>query len=200
VFHNKHIGGNRMAGVSGAGFETVGLADYTETGGFSLEMAAPTAKTVQRLGDILAAKKLDGLMEVRNPFDINPGADDEAHVQCVEAFAADPNVDAVVVGLDPIGPMTRTLAESARPGFNIYDEASAVQQLPKLVSRIDKPVIGIVEGGPLYEPMVENLMDQGVCTFRSCEQGVRALAKYTEARLNAERIRADTPTTSTVKG
>lgn len=188
VLHYKAVRGARIAAVSGAGFETVGIADYTLNPDFSLEMATPEASTIERLGEILSAKKLDALMEVRNPFDINPGADDEVHVQCVEAFAADAKVDAIVVGLDPVGPATRTLAESVKPGFNIYDDASVVQQLPKLVAGLDKPVIGIVEGGPLYEPMVANLMDHGVCTFRSCARAMRALAKYTEARLNAKRL------------
>ena len=188
VLHHKVVTGVRIAAVSGAGFETVGIADYTLNADFSLELATPEAATIERLGEILSAKKLDALMEVRNPFDINPGADDEVHVQCVEAFAADAEVDAVVVGLDPVGPATRTLAESVKPGFNIYDDASVVQQLPKLVAGLDKPVIGIVEGGPLYEPMVANLMDHGVCTFRSCARAMRALAKYTEARLNAKRL------------
>lgn len=190
VLHGKTLSGNGLGAVSGAGFETVGMADGLQTEDYSMQMAQLEPATVKRLEDILIAKKLDALMEVRNPLDINPGADDEAHLQCVEALADDPNVDAIVVGLDPLSPVTRTLEKSARPGFDIYDESSVVQRLPELVSALEKPVIGIVEGGKLYDAMIEKLMDQGTCIFRSCEQGMRALVKYTQARLYADQIRS----------
>ncbi len=189
TMHNKVIGGNRLGAVSGAGFETVGMADSIHSETFSLEMGTLEAHTHERLSEILKAKRLDALMEIRNPFDINPGADDEAHVLCTQAFAEDPNIDAVVVGLDPLSPMMRTLVESPRPGFDINSEDSVTQQLPKLVDAIDKPIIGIVDGGSLYDPMIEMLKDKGVCTFRSCDQGVKALAKYIEGRLNSNEIK-----------
>ena len=145
--------------------------------------------TRDRLAEILKAKKLDALMEVRNPFDINPGADDEAHLLCTAAFAEDPNVDAVVVGLDPISPMMMTLKECSRPGFDIANENSIANTLAKLAAESEKPIIGIIEGGVLYEPFAEQLMNQEVCTFRATERGVQALVRYIEGRLNADRIR-----------
>ena len=183
--HGKVIGGNRLAAVSGAGFETVGMADSIAP---ILTMAAVSDTLRQRLEDILIAKRLDALMEVRNPIDINPGADDEAHVQCTAAFADDAAVDAVIVGLDPLSPAMRSLEQCARPNFDIHDKNSIVQLLPKLVDAQDTPIIGVVDGGPLYDAMCEQLMDNGVCTFRSCERAVVALARYTESRLRAERI------------
>jgi len=117
VLHQKTIGGNRLGAVSGAGFEAVGMADSILAGGCSLNTAEIGSETTHRLEQILSEKRLDALMEVRNPMDINPGADDEAHLQCTEAFANDPNVDAVVVGLDPMSPVMRTLVENTlRPG------------------------------------------------------------------------------------
>jgi acyl-CoA synthetase (NDP forming) len=181
--HDKTIGGNRIGGISGAGFETVGMADSLVVDDFALEMADIGAATVERLSEILKAKRLDALMEVRNPFDINPGADDEAHLQCAEAFADDPNVDAVVVGLDPASPVTRTLEKSAREGFDIHSEASLASIFPVFVNGCDKPVIGIIEAGPMFEPFAAKLMDQGVCVFRSTRRGVNALARYTRSRL-----------------
>jgi acyl-CoA synthetase (NDP forming) len=187
--HDKTVGGKRLGAISGAGFESVGMADSIMAGDFSLDMAVLEEATVLRCAEILRSKKLDALMEVRNPFDINPGADDDAHLLCTAAFAADPGVDAVVVGLDPGSPMMKALAKSARPGFDLNHEDSIVQTLPKLVAATDKPVIGIVDGGSLYDPMAERLMDQGVCTFRSCEKAVQALARYIENRMQADRIR-----------
>jgi acyl-CoA synthetase (NDP forming) len=146
--------------------------------------------TVKRIEEILLAKKLAALVEVRNPIDINPGADDEAHLQITEAFLLDPNIDTVVVGLDPTAPSVRALVESMlRPGYDISDPKSTVHLMPPMVERHDKPIIGIVDGGRLYDAMCAALMDRGVCVFRNCVRGTRALVLYMEARLAAEALR-----------
>ncbi|MBI5108969.1 MAG: CoA-binding protein [Rhodocyclales bacterium] len=190
ALHDKAIGGRRLGAISGAGFEAVGMADSIESETFAMEMGVLEAGTVTALEGVLKAKKLDALVEVRNPIDINPGADDEAHLQIVDAFLRDPNIDAVVVGLDPTAPSVRALESSKlRPGFDINDPKSTVHLMPPLVDRNEKPVIGIVDGGNLYDVMSARLMDQGVCIFRNCARGTKALVRYVEARLNAESIR-----------
>ena len=190
ALHRKQIGGRRLGAISGAGFEAVGMADSLEAGACSMEMGQLEPDTVRRVREILVASRLDALVEVRNPIDINPGADDEAHLRIVEAFLQDPNVDAVVVGLDPTAPAVRALAQSElRPGYDIGDPKSTVQLMPPLVDRHDKPVVGIVDAGQLYDAMSARLMDQGVCVFRNCARGTRALVRYVDARLHAEALR-----------
>ena len=189
ALHHKKIGGNRLGAISGAGFEAVGMADSIESDSFAMEMGALEAATIKHVEDILLAKKLNALVEVRNPIDINPGADDEAHLQIVEAFLQDPNIDAVVVGLDPTAPSVRALETSKlRPGFDLTDPKSTVHLMPPIVDRCDKPIVGIIDGGTLYDAMAAKLMDQGVCVFRNCARGTRALVRYFEARLNAESL------------
>ena len=191
AMHRKKIGGGRLGAISGAGFEAVGMADFTQSDGNSMEMGALEPDTIKQVEAILVAKKLDALVEVKNPIDINPGADDEAHLQIVEAFLADPNIDAVVVGLDPTAPSVRALQESKlRPGYDIADPKSTVHLMPPLVERNEKPVIAIVDGGQLYDAMSAGLMDRGVCVFRNCARGTRALVRYVEARHYAEALRA----------
>ena len=190
ALHGKRIAGNRLGAISGAGFEAVSMADSIESDTFSMQMGALEPETVRRVEAILVAKRLDALVEVNNPIDINPGADDEAHVQITEAFLQDPNVDAVVVALDPTAPAVRALEESKlRPGFDIQDPKSTVHLMPPLVERNDKPVIGIIDGGRLYDAMAAGLMDRGVCVFRNCARGTRALVRYVEARLYADALR-----------
>lgn len=189
ALHEKKIGGRRLGAISGAGFEAVGMADAIESNSFSMEMGALEPDTVRQVEEILLAKKLNTLVEVRNPIDINPGADDEAHLQIVQAFLQDPNIDAVVVGLDPTAPSIRALQVSKlRPGFDISDPKSSVHLMPPLVQCNDKPVIGIIDGGQLYDAMSAALMDQGVCVFRNCARGTRALVRYVEARLYAQNL------------
>jgi acetate---CoA ligase (ADP-forming) len=191
ALHEKKIGGRRLGAISGAGFEAVGMADSIDSDNFAMQMCALAPGTVRQVEEILVAKKLNALVEVRNPIDINPGADDETHLQIVQAFLQDPNIDAVVVGLDPTAPSVRALQVSRlRPGFDISDPKSTVHLMPPLVQRNDKPVIGIVDGGQLYDAMCAALMDQGVCVFRNCARGTRALVRYIEARLYADTLRS----------
>jgi acyl-CoA synthetase (NDP forming) len=190
ALHRKNIRGKRLGAISGAGFEAVGMADSIESDHFAMEMGELEAATVARVEEILRAKKLDALVEVRNPIDINPGADDEAHLQITEAFLQDPNVDAVVVGLDPTAPSVRALEESKlRPGYDLKDPKSTVHLMPPIVERNDKPLVGIVDGGKLYDAMAAALMDQGVCVFRNCARGTKALVRYCEARRYADSLR-----------
>ena len=190
ALHHKKIGGNRLGAISGAGFEAVGMADFIESPTFTMKMGDLEPDTIRNLEEILLAKKLNALVEVRNPIDINPGADDEAHLQIVEAFLQDPNIDAVVVGLDPTAPSVRALETSKlRPGFDITDPKSTVHLMPPLVDRNEKPIIGIVDGGKLYDAMCAGLMDQGVCVFRNCARGTKALVRYIEVRLYADSLR-----------
>ncbi len=189
ALHHKKVKGARLGGISGAGFEAVGIADSIASDTFAMEMGALEPATVTKIEEILTAKKLNLLVEVRNPIDINPGADDEAHLQIVEAFLQDPTIDAVVVGMDPTAPAIRSLATSTlRPGFDITDLKSSVHLMPLLVNRNDKPVVGVVDGGPLYDAMCAALMDQGVCIFRNCARATQALVRYVEARLNAQSL------------
>ncbi len=182
---DKVVGGKRLGAVAGAGYDTVAIADSIQVGDFSLSLATIGTSTRERLQAVLASKKLDALMEVRNPFDINPGADDEAHLLCAEAMAAEPEVDCVVVGLDPTSPMVRSLQKSSRAGFDIDSPESIVQTLPALIASCAKPIVAFIDGGPLFDPMADKLMAQDVCIFRSSERATRALVRYTEARLRA---------------
>ena len=191
ALHGKAIGGRRLGAISGAGFEAVSMADSIVAAGGGMEMGALAPATVERVRAVLAAKKLDALVEVGNPIDINPGADDEAHLEVTEAFLADPNVDAVVVALDPTAPAVRALeASKLRPGFDLTDPKSTVHLMPPLVARHAKPVIGVADAGRLYDAMSARLMDQGVCVFRNCARATSALVRYVEARLNAAALRA----------
>lgn len=191
ALHGKTIAGSRLGAISGAGFEAVSMADSIQQGSFAMTMGALTPATVSRVEAVLAAKRLDALVQVGNPIDINPGADDEAHLAVAEAFLEDENVDAVVVALDPTAPAVRALEQSRlRPGFDIDDPASTVALMPPMVARHDKPVVGVIDAGRLYDAMAARLMDQGVCIFRNCARATAALVQLVEARQRAAAIAA----------
>ena len=187
--HNKEVFGNRLAAVSGAGYEAVGMADNIQSDDFQMKMAAFTPRTSEKIRDILKSKGLDSLVEVKNPLDINPGSDDEAHVRIVRELAADTNVDAIVVGLDPLSPAMRTLADPDSEKYSFAAASSIAKAMPFLVAELKKPVIGVVDAGRLYDPLVDELMANGMAVFRSSDRAVHALATYIEARLYTEKLR-----------
>lgn len=194
VLHDKKVGGNRLGALSGAGFEAVGMADNIESDSYAMQMGALDDATVKKVEEVLVAKKLDQLVEVRNPLDMNPGADDEAHLEFSELFLQDPNIDAVIVGLDPTAPSIRSLeASKLRPGYDLDDPKSTVHLMPPMAARHDKPLIGIIDGGTLYDAMAARLMDQGVCCFRNCTRGTKALVRYFEARHYADYLKSRQP-------
>ena len=190
ALHAKSIGGARLGALSGAGFEAVSMADAIASDSFAMTMADLAPGTVERVRATLAAKRLDALVTVGNPLDMNPGADDEAHLALAEAFLDDPGVDAVIVALDPTAPAVRALERSTlRPGHDLDDPAGTVHLMPPLVARHDKPLIGVVDAGSLYDAMTARLRDQGVCVFRNCMRATKALVRYVEARRYAAALR-----------
>ena len=187
--HSKQINGNRLAALSGAGFEAVGMADNIQSDDFTMKMARFSPIAIEKIKTLLVDKQLDRLVEIKNPLDINPGADDEAHIRTVQYLAMDPGVDAVVVGLDPLSPAMRTLVECEARRYDFKDPGSIAVALPGLTAELDKPVVGVVDGGRLYDPLVDELVKKRMAVFRSSDRAVRALALYIEGRLHAERLR-----------
>ena len=192
-FHGKRIYGNRLAAVSGAGFEAVGMADNILSDDYSLQMASFSASTQENIRTILAGKNLDTLVAIKNPLDINPGADDDAHVSIVRELAEDVNVDAIVIGLDPLSPAMRTLDVDSASWYSFDNPGSIATAMPELANSLDKPVVGVVDAGRLYDPLEDELTAGGMPVFRSSDRAVQALAIYMEGRLSAEKIRKSLP-------
>ncbi|NCD26769.1 MAG: CoA-binding protein, partial [Deltaproteobacteria bacterium] len=187
--YGKRIRGNRLAAVSGAGFEAVGMADSILSDDYAMQLTTLAPQTVDALRDALAAKKLDTLVGITNPLDINPAADDELHAQAAATLANDPAVDAVIIGLDPLSPAMHTLAATDVPAFDLKAPASIVRLLPEVAQASDKPIIGVIDGGRLYDPLRDALMAAGVPVFPVCDRAVAALAQYIQARLHADVLR-----------
>jgi acyl-CoA synthetase (NDP forming) len=174
TLHGKKIRGNRLAAVSGAGFEAVGMADSIQSDDYAMQLAPFAQESVEKIAGVLREKRLDALVSIVNPLDINPAADDDAHARIAAILAADPGVDAVVLGLDPLSPAMHTLAETDVPAFDLYAEGGIARLLPEVARRSDKPIIGVIDGGRLYDPLRDALMAEGVPVFPVCDRAVAA--------------------------
>ena len=186
----KPIWGNRLAAVSGAGFEAVGMADSIQSDDFSMELARFEPGTRDAVAAILKAKRLDAFVTLSNPLDINPSADDEAHAKITSILAQDPNVDAVVVSLDPLSPAMQTLDTTSVKEFDMHGSDSILNRMISLVSTSQTPIVTVVDGGRLYDPLRDALMDNGIPVFTVCDKAIAALSLYVQGRLRADAIRS----------
>ncbi len=90
AFRGKTIGGRRLAAMSNAGFESVGMADSIECDRARLRLARYDEATRAKLQTILENAKLDGLVDVKNPFDVTPMANDETFADLVDVILGSP--------------------------------------------------------------------------------------------------------------
>ncbi len=184
----KKWNGLRLAAVSNAGYETVGIADSVHGNGWRLTLPPVGPQTHKALSTALSRAKLDALVDVRNPLDVTPMADDETYERVVEAFIADSNVDLFLCASVPLTPVQASLASGVPEEFTIHSERSIVNRLGRLCRESDKPIAACVDSGILYDPMVRALEEKGIPTFRSADAAVRALGIYAEGR-NRNRTR-----------
>lgn len=172
LFRDKQVNGRRIGVISNAGFETVGMADATKGARYELEIPPLSPATTHRIEAALAQKRLTGLVNVRNPLDLNPMADERVYVECAEAMLADPFLDAVVVSIVPFTPELVTLpGEMLRPG-------SLVEQFPRILERSDKPLAMVIDAGPPYDQLARAIRRRGVPVFPSCDQAIRSMGRY----------------------
>ncbi|MCA1784776.1 MAG: acetate--CoA ligase family protein, partial [Desulfobacteraceae bacterium] len=154
----KTIQGNRLAAVSGAGFEAVGMADSIQSDDFSLELARCEDTTWQAVAQVLESKGLSALVTLSNPLDINPAADDQVHAKICEILADDPHVDAVILSLDPLSPAMKTLDSAKLAAFDMHEDNSIRQLIADLVQKTSTPIVTVVDGGRLYDPLRDALL------------------------------------------
>ena len=125
-----------------------------------------------RLAEALAERGLGRLVNARNPLDLTPMADEEAYEDAVRVLLEADEVDAVVVGIVPLTAALKTVGEEVEaPG-------SLAHRLPALARATRKPMIVVVDSGPLYDPLVRALRAGGLPVFRSADQAVRSLGRY----------------------
>ncbi len=184
----KIISGNRLAAVSGAGFEAVGMADSIESDDYQMQLAVFSTPTVDKIMDILRGKQLDSLVTVTNPLDINPAADDEIHALVAETILADSGVDALVISLDPLSPAMRTLHDPQSSHYDMEEKGSIKKRIIALAEKSDKPIVTVVDGGRMFDPLRDSLIEKGIPVFKVCDHAVAVLSLYLQGRLMSQSL------------
>jgi acyl-CoA synthetase (NDP forming) len=158
------------------------MADSIRSNGAELVLPAFEAPTVEALAKILSDNRLDGLVDVKNPFDITPMAGDTVFADSVVEVLGDRGIDAAVFGIVPLTPALQTLAPGEGHRESIHDPGSIAQLLPAAAATSDKPVAAVVDSGVLFDPLVAALRSGGLPVFRSADRAVRALCKWVEVK------------------
>ncbi len=184
MLRGKRIDDRRLAAMSNAGFESVGMADSIEGDRARLVLSSLTEATRARLQTILESSHLDVLVDVKNPFDVTPMADDATFAALVDAILDDPEVDVMVAGLVPLTPAMQTLAPGDDHAESVYDAGSIAMQLPRVASEHHTPLVAVVDSGERFDAMAGVLENGGLPVFRSADRAVRVLTKWVDVHLS----------------
>ncbi len=193
ALHDKIISGNRLAAVSNAGYEAVGIADNILGGDYRLEMATFSQGTQKTLAKILGEAKLTALTDVNNPLDITPMAAEEVYEKVINTLLDDSHVDAIIVAIVPLTPILHTLPDEFVPTETFSADQSIINRIARLNDHSAKPLVLVVDSGPLYDYMADAFQQHGLPVFRSADQAVRVLGKYIQGRLRAQKLGAPMP-------
>ncbi len=184
--HHTNINGRRLAACSGAGFEAVGMADSIQADEYSMSLCQFSPDCSQKISEILQENYLDSLVTVQNPLDISPSANDKVHVDIAKVLLEDKGIDAIIMSFGPLSPSTHSLPHHEMP-LNIADPRSMVHCLSKMFETMPqartKPLIGVVDGGTLFQVYRQALVQLGIPIFTVCDEAIAALALYMEARI-----------------
>jgi acyl-CoA synthetase (NDP forming) len=183
LFHDKAIGGRRLAVLSNAGFEAVGMADAIQGLRYELQMADLAEQTRERLAQAIHQGGLGALVTPSNPLDLNPMADESLYEECVRAMMEDPNVDAVVASIVPFTPRLRTTDQELLddPADSIADRMTRIQH------EYTKPLVVVIHAREPYTVLAKSLRHGGVPVFPACDQAIRSLGRYLCQRIAQNR-------------
>lgn len=175
----KEVTGVGLGALSNAGFECVAIADNLG----ALRLARFTDSTAAKLGRIFEQCRIEEVVDVHNPLDLTPIADDHACEDAVRAVLLDPNVDIGVVGCVPLTGALNTLAPGPGHRENVYETSSLAMRMIKLHRESKKAWVAVVDGGALYDPMARLLEQNRVPTFRTADRALHVLNLYCSARV-----------------
>lgn len=183
LLHDRKIAGNRLAAISNAGYEAVGIADNLLGDDYQLEIASLSAPTTEKLQAILANSGLERLTSAGNPFDITPMASAEVYVAAISALLEDPAIDMVIAAIVPLSPSLHTLPTEIASDEEFHPQSSLVTRIARLGHASGKPLLIVVDSGALYDYLADGFQTQGLPVFRSADLAVTVLGKYVRNRL-----------------
>ena len=139
---------------------------------FTFSGSSPLTERSRYSSIFSSVNRIAELINIRNPLDLTPMATDEVHEECIRAMLASPQFDAVVAAFVPMTPAMKTTPDE------IGHPSSMVQRLPRIYAETDKPMVVVIDSGPLYDPLARAIRDTGLCLFRSADSAMRSVGRY----------------------
>ncbi|MBS1714480.1 MAG: indolepyruvate oxidoreductase subunit beta [Armatimonadetes bacterium] len=162
----KELREGRLFAVTNAGMEAVAMADACPG------IQPPGQDLTGRITDVLRAKRLDVLVQARNPLDLTPAADEKVYDDVVRAALGDPGTDAVVVSCVPLAPGLHTLE------YQLGDDVAFPALAREWLRMSDKPILFAIDGGAAYDALAASLQSLGLCVFRSADEAARLWGRW----------------------
>ena len=158
------------------------MADATRVDRAEVALPPFDGITRRKLEETLVEFKLDGLVDVKNPFDITPMAGDDAYDRLVGTILDDSEVDAALVGIVPLTPALQTLPGKPGSRESIDNPDGVCRRLGEVARTKGKPVVVVVDSGALFDPMVRVLETEGLPVFRAADRAMRALCRWLDVK------------------
>jgi len=177
LLEGKARTGRALGALSNAGFECVAMADNLG----ELELAVVSPETKARLGAAFAQAGIGDIVDVHNPVDLTPMADDAAYEECFRALLDDAGVDCAIAGIVPLSANIQSLPKGPGHDEDSGREDGIAARYGRLMAATDKPWVAVVDSGPLYDGLARELESRGVPTFRSADRALAALNLWSGA-------------------
>ncbi len=169
--------GNRVFAVTNAGMEAVSLADTMLADGATAQFADLSDSLREELRSVISRRNLGGIVDVRNPMDLTPMADEAVYDEIVRAALKDDGVDAVIVSCVPLAPELRTLESQ------LGDPAAFPSLCGGWQDCGGKPILFVCDAGPLFDPLASAVRAAGLPVFRAADEAILALGAWLNHRL-----------------
>lgn len=178
LLSGKRADGTRLGAISNAGFEAVAIADNLGV----FDLPAFDAITSNRLEAIYREARIDSVVDVHNPIDLTPMAGDAAYEHVVRAVMQADNVDVGIVGVVPLTSALNSLPAGPGHRDDLTREDAIGRRLGQLWAELDKAWVAVVDAGVVYDPLVQQLEQEGIPTFRTADTALRLLNIFVAAR------------------
>jgi len=174
---DRPVRGRRVGLISNAGFECVMMADNLKDG-TGLDLAAFAPATQERILAGLRPLGIDKLLDVHNPLDVTPVANDAAFAESARAFIEDPGVDCAVISNVPLTVALQTLPAGEGHGEDMTRPGGFAARTIEIFRATKKPVVVNIDSGVLYDPLAAYLEAAGIPVFRRADEALRFLRMF----------------------
>jgi len=145
-----------------------------------LDQDVDAPETKERILASLRPLGIDRLLDIHNPLDVTPVADDAAFGESVRAFIEDPGVDCAVISNVPLTRALQTLPAGEGHAEDLARPGGFASRAIEVFRSTTKPVVVNIDSGALYDPLADHLEKAGIPVFRRADDALRFLRMYVD--------------------